>query len=55
MFSIMHTKATTKSGKLDLVIASSFMPQTNQTLAFIHEDWDSNTHLIKVKLNAKRG
>lgn len=24
-FDIMHTKATTKTGKLDLVIASSFM------------------------------
>jgi len=50
----MHTKATTKSGKLDLVIASSFMP-SNITYNFIHEDWDSNMHLLKVKIQAIKG
>jgi trehalose/maltose hydrolase-like predicted phosphorylase len=54
MFSILHTRATTKSGKLDLVIASSFMP-SNISYNFIHEDQDSNMHLLKVKIQATKG
>lgn len=55
LFSILHTKATTKTGNLDLVIASSFMQQDEGSFNFIHEDWDSNTHLLKVKLKATKG
>ena len=40
-FDIMHTKATTKSGKLDLIIASSFIIPAGSSFVLMHEDWDS--------------
>lgn len=51
----MHTKATTKTGKLDLVIASSFMDIENSNFKFTHEDWDSNNHLLKTRVKATKG
>ena len=51
----MHTKATTKTGKLDLVIASSFMLDQNLKYSLMHEDWDSNLHYLKLKLNVTKG
>ena len=54
-FDIMHTKATTKIGKLDLVIASSFMGNTGESFDLMHEDWDSNMHFLKLKVNVTKG
>lgn len=54
-FDIMHTKATTKSGKLDLVIASSFMGNEGRGYDLMHEDWDYNLHYLKLRVNATKG
>ncbi len=54
-YDIMHTKATTKTGNLELVIASSFMSSTGQSFNLYHEDWDSNMHFLKLKQNVTKG
>jgi hypothetical protein len=51
----MHTKATTKTGNLDLVIASSYMIEEGQKYDLMHEDWDSNLHYLKLKVNVTKG
>jgi nitrate reductase NapAB chaperone NapD len=53
--SIMHTKATTKTGKLELVIASSFTKQEGTDYTFSHEDWDSNNHFMRTSINITKG
>jgi protein-glucosylgalactosylhydroxylysine glucosidase len=55
LFSIMHTKATTKTGKMDLVIASSFVGDKWAEYKIIHEDSDSNRHQLKTKFNVTKG
>jgi hypothetical protein len=53
--SIMHSKATTKTGKLDLVIASSFARQPGVEYNFSHEDRDSNKHILSTGMSIKKG
>lgn len=51
----MHTKATTKTGNLDLVIASSFLiTRDGYDYDLMHEDWDSNMHFLKFKRNISK-
>lgn len=51
----MHSKATTKTGKLDLVIASSFARQPGVEYNFSHEDRDSNKHILSTGMSIKKG
>lgn len=51
----MHTKATTKTGNLELVIASSYVQSDSTDYKFTHEDLDSNRHLLKTRINITKG
>lgn len=56
LFSIMHTKATSKTGNLDLVIASSYLVEDGTDYKIIlHEDWDSNYHRLKTRASIVKG
>lgn len=51
----MHTKATTKTGKMDLIVASSFLQDDDQDYKYTHEDRDSNKHILKTRINVTKG
>lgn len=41
----MHTKATSKTGSLDVVIASTIISNTSD-LTLSHQEWNSNDHFL---------
>ncbi len=51
----MHTKATSKTGKLDLVIASSYLMSDDGDYKYIHDDSDSNRHVLRTRVNLTKG
>ena len=57
IYSILSTVAKTKTGKVDLAIASSFIFDKQQAaeIRTLHEDWDSDMHLEKFSRPLKKG
>ena len=55
VYSVISTTALTKSGKIQLAIASSFLLDNDNGVRLLHENWDTNLHLLKLKKSLKKG